>query len=73
LPRGAYDATDGPIGDHIEDGAKLGGLIESAGSLTVDGVEQARDAVEDGAVFGMVAVRVVYEALCTGLVRRRTS
>lgn len=41
------------VGDHVEDGAEAGGLVEAAGGDAVEGVEQAGDAVEDGAGAGV--------------------
>ncbi len=37
------------VGDHVEDGAEAGGLLKEAGGVAVDGVEEARDAVEERA------------------------
>lgn len=37
------------VGDHVEDGAEAGGLLKDAGGVAVEGVEEAGDAVEDGA------------------------
>lgn len=37
------------IGDHIEDGAKFRGLTEVARGEAIEGVEQTRDGVEEGA------------------------
>lgn len=42
------------IGDHVEHGAEFARLAERARGLPVDGVEQARDGVEDHACFGVV-------------------
>ncbi len=41
------------ISDHIQHGAKLGRLLEIARSDSVEGVEEAGDAVEDGARAGV--------------------
>ena len=41
------------VGDHVEDGAELGGLVEVAGGDAVEGVEEAGDAVEEGAGAGV--------------------
>lgn len=37
------------VRDHVEDGAEARGLLEEAGGVAVDGVEEARDAVEERA------------------------
>jgi hypothetical protein len=37
------------IGDHVEDGAEAGGLLESASEVAIEGIEETRDAVEKGA------------------------
>lgn len=37
------------VGDHVEDGAEAGGLLKDAGGLAVEGIEEARDAVEERA------------------------
>lgn len=37
------------VGDHVEHGTEAGRLLEDAGSPAIEGVEQAGDAVEDGA------------------------
>lgn len=42
-----------PVRDHVEDGAKLASLPESACGHAVYGVEQRRYAVRDGAEFGV--------------------
>jgi hypothetical protein len=44
-----------PIGDHVEDGPEPGRLAECPSSHAVDGIEQARNNVCDGAVFRMIA------------------
>lgn len=41
------------VGDHVEDGAELGGLAEFAGGEAVEGVEEAGDGVEEGAAAGV--------------------
>lgn len=42
-----------PIGDHIEDCAELCRLLEVARGYTVEGIEKARNTVEDGACPGV--------------------
>lgn len=37
------------IGDHVEDRAELGGLVEGTGGVAVEGVEEAGEGVEEGA------------------------
>ena len=37
------------IGHHVEDGAEAGGLVEVAGGIAVEGIEEARDAVQERA------------------------
>lgn len=37
------------IGDHVEHCAEGGGLVVAAGGYAVEGVEEARDRVEEGA------------------------
>lgn len=37
------------VGDHVQDGAEPGRLVKGPGGISVEGVEQARDAVEQGA------------------------
>lgn len=44
-----------PVSDHIKHSSKLGRLSERACSLTVDGIEETRDAVGKRAVLRMVA------------------
>lgn len=51
-----------PVSDHVEDGAKFGGLAEGTRGLAVDRVEEARDAVCDGAIDGVVAHEMQGEA-----------
>lgn len=42
-----------PIGNHIEDCAELCGLVEVPRGYTIEGVKEARNAVEDGACPGV--------------------
>lgn len=37
------------VRDHVQHGAEASRLVECSGSISVEGVEQARDAVEQGA------------------------
>lgn len=37
------------VRDHVQDGAEASRLVKSSGSISVESVEQARDAVEKGA------------------------
>lgn len=48
---------DSPVGDHIEDSSELARLTERSRCLTVEGVQEAREAIERGAVFRMIAAR----------------
>lgn len=43
------------VGDHVENGTKLGGLLQSARSSTVERVQKTGNAVEEGAVLRMPA------------------
>lgn len=42
------------IGYHVENGSKLACLTKSACGLTVDGIKETRDGVQDGADLGVV-------------------
>ena len=37
------------IGDHVENSAKAGGLLEDAGCIAIEGVEETGDGVKEGA------------------------
>lgn len=41
------------VGNHVEDGAEAGRLLKDAGGLAIEGVEKARDAVEERARTGV--------------------
>lgn len=42
------------IGDHVQDGAKAGGLVERSSSCSVEGIEKAGNAVQQRTGAGMV-------------------
>lgn len=46
---------DLPVGDHVKNSTKLGGLAEGACGLAIDGIEQTRHAIEQSACVWMRA------------------
>lgn len=48
---GRRERGDGPIEDHVEDGTKLGALVERTGGLAVGDVEDAGGEVGQGGCF----------------------
>jgi hypothetical protein len=42
-----------PIRDHVQDGSKLASLAQRPRSLSINGIEEARDGVGDGAELGV--------------------
>jgi hypothetical protein len=47
-------ASCASVGDHVKHGAKFCGLVELAGGIAVQGIQQAREGVEDCAVMRMI-------------------
>ncbi len=48
------DRKHTPIGDHVEHAAEFTCLSQCSSGLSIEGIEETRDGVEDGTVFRMV-------------------